>query len=254
MTATHVKRAKTSPPFEGKPLRWPFRLIYLADHFRNCVVFTRAIRNLLKVLAQNTRPALNESYQCRLCLDLSVHSPSDCEHSFRPWCLEDDYPFQHSDLRWMPMLKTYKELPDPQVPNWEVLSRRRDEEELFHDVSHGWDHGLFTIPQAAGLSNGNSNEDVTQSSARDRLFGTRPLKFDFSGQKRHLPRASVVRWLVIRRNNFRGISPEVIFKLIHESFPRLWTLRVEKWLEIYPEQQTGYQTGKSKSSLLFALI
>jgi hypothetical protein len=38
----------------------------------------------------------------------------------------------------------------------------------------------------------------------------------------------VVKGLVIRRSNFRGISPDIIFRLIHEGFPQLQGIRVEK--------------------------
>lgn len=58
-----------------------------------------------------------------------------------------------------------------------------------------------------------------------------------------LPPVSVVKGLVIRRSNFRGISPDIIFRLIHEGFPQLQGIRIEKWRETSLKEQLRYQKG-----------
>ncbi|KAL2756663.1 hypothetical protein ACRALDRAFT_2026692 [Sodiomyces alcalophilus JCM 7366] len=212
-----------------------------AETIKKCVSFHEFppsalytyIWSLLRILSTWEKPqaqALAEGHQ-GLELEISVHSPSDHQHVFRPFCLQDDYPHQGLDIA------------DPD--DYEALRLRHAEEAAIHDPPHGWTHGVHTVPNPSGTRAGNP-------SGKDRLFGTRPLDFDFSrvwprlnvgtsARDRRLPRARIVTAFTVRRASFRAFSAKVLFKLLHESFTHIAKARIERWLEIYTDQQIAYE-------------
>lgn len=162
---------------------------------------------------------------------MSVHSPSDNEHVFRPLCLADHCPYTN----WHNLIRDDAE-----------IVRLHDELSTLHDPPHGWTNGSHAIPNPSGSTSGNP-------SGRDRLLGTTPLDFNFSNvphqcgpgssRKRTLPVVPLVRRFTVRRSTFRGFSPRVLFRLLHESFAEITELRLEKWMELYADQQTEYRQG-----------
>lgn len=168
-------------------------------------------------------------------LEISVHSPSDCKHVFRPLPMQDNYPY----VRW-----NESQLLEPKSE--EFLRRWHAQQTVaIHDPPHGWNEGVHTIPNPSGNRAGNS-------SGRDRLFGTRSLDFDFSqtwprfsSNQGRLPRVEIVRDFTVRRAFFRGFSADVLFKLLHESFTHIQRVRVERWLHIYTDQQMEFDQGMS---------
>lgn len=154
-------------------------------------------------------------------MELSINSPSDYDHVFRPFCLQGNYPY-------------IDKISDPE--NFEPLRQRLIEENALHDPHHGWVHGSHMIP----------NPDC-----RQRLLGAKPLEFDFSGVRsrrnfakstRVLPGAKIVRAFLVRRASFRGFSAKVLFTLF-ESFSSIEEVRIEKWLEVYSNEQLVYEEG-----------
>lgn len=146
-------------------------------------------------------------------LDISIQSPSDMQHP--------------------------KSLKDPNTSGWV------HESSYVHYPPHERDYRTFPFPRPPGMAS-------HTPTAKDRLFGTRPLEFlfpDTASQRQaavsqfRLPRVVIVSCLTIRRATFRRFSPKVLFKLLHESFTKIRTVRLEKWLEIYSDQQAGYMHG-----------
>lgn len=69
------------------------RLYSLITAARNCITFTNAVWDLLKILStwrKTEAQARAEGFE-GINLEISVHSPSDYQHVFRPYCLQDDY-------------------------------------------------------------------------------------------------------------------------------------------------------------------
>lgn len=203
---------------------------------RNCITFTNAVWGLLKILSTyvGTQQVDHEGME----LEISVHSPSDCQHVFRPFCLQDDYPYKDASMFYYTRLN--------QRDNYEALRHRHAAEATYHDPPHGWNHGLHVVPNPTGSRTGNP-------SGRDRLFGTRLLDFDFSripGREQamshrqlRLPRARIVKRFDVRRACYRGFSANVLFKLLHESFTHIETARIERWRELYASEQRAYFEG-----------
>ncbi|KPM36911.1 hypothetical protein AK830_g9651 [Neonectria ditissima] len=203
----------------------------------NCLAFTAAVWDLLKILSTWRDPNKNTgARRDGINLELSVHSPSDYKHVFRPFSLQDDYPYTDAFRR--------------NRGDFVPLRNRLAEEAKIHDPLYGWTNGSHEVPNPSGNLSGNP-------SGRDRLFGTRPLDFDFSRISpksksrskskstkpinRRLPRAPIVRGFDVLRSGFRGFSAKVLFKLLHESFLSIDKVRIEKRLEVYPKEQLAYE-------------
>ncbi|KAL3958494.1 hypothetical protein ACCO45_006656 [Purpureocillium lilacinum] len=135
---------------------------------KNCITFTNAVWNLLKILStwdSEQEPQTSRGIPYGLELEMSVHSPSDNEHVFRPLCLADYCPYT----------------------NWHNLIR--DDAEIEKDIACG-------------------------------------------ASCKALYRTAV---------DVQGFSPRVLFRLLHESFAEITELRLEKWMELYADQQTEYR-------------
>jgi hypothetical protein len=201
---------KTSPHYSQVEAK-----LYL---LRNCITFKNAVWSLLKILSTATVTPLEKDH-LGLELEISLHSPSDCKHVFRPFALQDDYPLVDKDAFSI----------DADITQY--LRRRQEEEANYHDPPHGWTHGTHEVPNPSGSPSQNP-------SGRDRLYGTRLLDFNFSrapkdwpdnvGKDRCLPRAGIVREFTIRRASFRGFSAKVLFKFLHEAFPNIKSVRFER--------------------------
>ena len=65
-------------------------------------------------------------------LKISAFSPSDCNHGFRDFRLQDDYPI------WF-----YCDMDTDQDWNWAAERERADQMKLerYHDPDHGWENG-----------------------------------------------------------------------------------------------------------------
>ena len=71
---------------------------------RHCITFTNAVWSLLKILSAWKMPIgpplVHEMDEPGLELEISVHSPSDCQHVFRPLPMQDDYPYVAYHESW----------------------------------------------------------------------------------------------------------------------------------------------------------
>ncbi|TPX13504.1 uncharacterized protein E0L32_005975 [Thyridium curvatum] len=194
----------------------------------NEIYLTDTLWNLLSVMAawRRPRPGLYRGIlEEGITLDIAVFSPSDCKHTFRDFRLCPDYPLQSRDPALMDFV----------VSPAKFLRTHRHSRKTFglkepvddHDC-RGWNR----VP-VLGESIG----------AIARITGERPLNLDFSDfsfhSERRFPELPVVSQLVLRRQFYRSVAPNVLSKLLDESFTCLTAFSHEQ----FPDGFGGHNHG-----------
>lgn len=184
------------------------------------MAFTNALWGLLPILSTWKRPAdqaLNPN--AGMTLELSASSPSDSEHLYRDFRLQDNYPYlTEEDL-------------DPDYQAYERPSRELAE---LNDKLHNWSSGRI---------------DKYNRLSVMRLLGTEPLDLDFSGMSPgtytgKFPTIDIVCDFLVRRRFYRLFKPEVLSRLIEQSFGSLRCLRIEHWRGVHTKWQEIPDSGK----------
>ena len=186
--------------------------------YRNRAIFTNTIWNLLVVLSKWKRRSHGE-LEHRLVLDLGVYSPSDSQHAFRDFRLEDDYPY------------LVKEDLDETFEAYHLAYGEPTRETKFPTGCPTWVVACREAPSYR---------------SRLRVTGTQPLKLNFRDIEEgplRFPRVKAVKELVVRRQYYRDIAPGVFSKLLKESFTSLQKFRYELWENVEAAFQHWYMEG-----------
>lgn len=194
----------------------------VANLVRNNRLFSISLIKLLKILSSwEPRPGPNG-----LVLELSAVSPSDVQHRFRNFELEDEYPFQcEEDLRRNPSVLEY--------------SRQKEME-------------VQTAPGDVVLRHRTVTPSATIGEYR-RMQGTRLelrpwRKFDIRGRRNPiptLPDAPLVKGLLIRRAFYRAFSPTTLAELFRQSLRSVEWFRLERWISITIEDEHAFIRGET---------
>ncbi|OAA57539.1 hypothetical protein SPI_07198 [Niveomyces insectorum RCEF 264] len=196
---------------------------------RNNVEFTRALWALLAVLAtHNSRIGDDRlGQQHGLTLELSAASFSDAHHTFTDFRCQRGYPRFRVPADLDPAYTAYTER----------MERRRHAKANQHSVIR-----RLTRPYAQL----HLQRDAFQSPwtlKAQRVMGGRPLALDFgnkgsdsssNGGGGGLCRINIVRGLVIRRQFYRCISPDVLMLLLNPGLRCIRQLRIETWRPVLP--------------------
>lgn len=180
---------------------------------RNNLVFTRAAQDLLAVLAKWPRrkhnPACMRTMNGGLSLDIGIQSPSDCQHGFRDFRLQDDYPICFNYDAWA-----------DEAAKWEVEKERAEQMKLkpYHDPRHGWENGKQRpVPLEARMR-------ITE-------------KLTLHG---YLPTVWVITALSLRRQFYRGIEIPSLMKILR-ALPDLRYFIHEPWFNVTAARQLIFE-------------
>jgi hypothetical protein len=163
----------------------------------------------LAIISQWKRSNYYQGHE--LLLELGAYSPSDSNHVFRDFRLQEDYPYLvQEDIE--KKYDAYK------------LKEGRDTE--LNDLFHGWTNGR--------------RQGKPTFESKKRVMGTSPREFNFrdiTGDSHRFPKVEIVTSLLIRRQYYRSFSADTLSKLFRESLTSLLWFRHEPWHDVDPEHQ-----------------
>ncbi|KAM7209730.1 hypothetical protein V8F20_000133 [Naviculisporaceae sp. PSN 640] len=170
---------------------------------RNNITFTKAVIDLMAVLATWPRP---QDLEHGLTLELSAFSPSDSKHAFKYFRLEQSYPYLN-----------FREL-DPKLTAYKThLKANRS----LHDPAHGWTKGHQEPPDQGSKLR-------IQGSLR---FLPELVEPSLRTRWEYL-RVQAVVWLMVRRQFHRKIPTELLADLLHRVCPSLEGFHHGSWLDM----------------------
>lgn len=155
-----------------------------------------------------------------LVLELSAHSPSDLQHRFRNFEMNDEYPFQcEEDLRRSPGVLEYSRQKYPELV---------DEERIRHRTSPRPTLGEHQRFQGTPL-------ELRLWKKGNRKGHRNPIST--------LPEVPLVRGLLIRRQFYRGFAAISLAELFRQSFTSVEWFRLERWISNTAEDETSFIDG-----------
>ena len=172
------------------------------------------MKRLLRTLALGSR----QDGQDGMTLEISVHSPSDTQHFFRDFRIDDDYPVHSGD--------------DLSIRNIGDLAIFHARKQFFQ-----WSlRPLDMVPHHCLDITGRPPQGAVQ-----RCLGT-PLDF-LSRLSGVLPRVPIVSEFLMRRQHYRQLSPIALARLFSESLVCAESLRLERWCRPTPEEEAEFLNG-----------
>lgn len=190
---------------------------------QNNIIFTRAVVDLLAVLSKWPRRIIKPRFTMQmlggLSLEISAFSPSDYQHGFRDFRLQDDYPIDFIFDTW-----------GDEDMDWMVERERAEQMKLeqHHDPDHGWENG---------------RQNPVSLGARKRVTEKLTMWDGAVAGGKHawIPKVRAITTFTVRRQSYRGIDCPSL-KRILGAFPNLHYFIHEPWYNVTPERQQLFET------------
>ncbi|KAK3370963.1 hypothetical protein B0T24DRAFT_303592 [Lasiosphaeria ovina] len=156
-----------------------------------------------------------------LSLEISAFSPSDYQHGFRDFRLQDGYPISFNFDAWA----------DKHM-DWPAKRERAEQLEQHHVPAHGWEKG---------------RQGPVSLGARKRITEELTLRGEnnASGKDSQLPKVVAITAFTVRRQSYWGINTPSLEKILRKFLCLNYFIH-EPWHNVTPEWQQLFESEHLK--------